>query len=199
MASPELLKRPGRFRMVIVVTGHMTDAQDRATPRFPESEVPRVRRMIGEQLDEWKVADHDLLICGAARGGDLLCATEALRRSATVWALLAKPSAQFERGSVAGSDPAWVEIFRDTLQRAPSWDLSQLGELPTGDKPYAQANRWMLEVAADQSKSSQFAVLAIWDGQEAAGVGGTSDLVAEARARGALVDIIDPRPTKEHQ
>jgi hypothetical protein len=155
-----------------------------------------VRRLVAEQMDEWQVGERDLLICGAARGGDLLCATAALRRGATVWVLLAKPHQQFEEGSVAGADPSWVETFRDTLQRAPSWDLSQFGDLPAGDEPYARTNRWMLEVAAAQSVESPFAVLAIWDGQEAEGTGGSADLVAEARVRGARLEIIDPRPLR---
>jgi hypothetical protein len=177
------------------VTGHMTDAPGRSEPRFPESEVPRVQRLVRQLFDDWDFDWHDLLICGGARGGDLICAVEALHRGATVWVLLAHPAEEFEAISVAGSDSAWVEMFLDTLQRSASWDLSQLGEVPEGDEAYVRANQWMLASAEAQSTTGPPIILAIWDQRDAAGAGGSGDLVADARGRNAHIEVIDPRPS----
>jgi hypothetical protein len=189
-----LLHRVAGFRQVVVVTGHMTDDPGRRQRRFPEYEVPRVRRDVNARLDEWGIAEADLLICGGARGGDLICAAEARRRGSTVWMLLARPESEFEKTSVAGADPAWTDVFRDMLQRCPSWDLSQLGDVPDGDEAYVLANQWMLDVGEVQSTDLPLIVLAIWDGADAAGAGGSGGLVAEARKRAARIEVVDPLP-----
>jgi hypothetical protein len=106
MSPPSILQHPGNFQKVVIVTGHMTDAPDRATPRFPESEVSRVRTEVDAVFRAWHLGLNDLLICGAARGGDLIAATAARSLGATVWALLAQPAEKFVTDSVAGGDPA---------------------------------------------------------------------------------------------
>jgi hypothetical protein len=192
--SPALLHRGGGFRQVVVITGHLTDSPDRPRRRFPESEVPRVRRVVKERYEEWGIGEPDLVICGGARGGDLICASEARRRGATVWLLLARPAAEFEKGSVAGGDPMWIDVFRDMLQRCPSWDLSQLGDVPDGNEVYELTNEWMLDVGEVQATERPLIVLAIWDGADAAGVGGSGGLVAEARQRSSRIEVVDPLP-----
>lgn len=194
MPSPGLLHRAGGFRQVVVVTGHLTDAPDRPQPRFPESAVPRVRRLVEERFDDWGISDPDLVICGGARGGDLICASQARSRGATVWLLLARPATEFEQSSVGGADPAWIEVFRDVLQRCPSWDLSQTGNMPQGDEVYAVANKWMLDVAETQATAVPLIVLAIWDGADPASPGGSAGMVTEASKRGARIEVVDPLP-----
>ncbi len=194
MGSIELLQRPGGFRNVVVVTGHMTDSPARTTARFPESEVARVRECVRSLFVSWGLDDSDLLICGGARGGDLIAAFEAQRLGATVWVLLARPIPQFVLGSVAGADPAWVDEFWRLLQREPSWQLDQVDGGVEGDDVYAATNDWMLDTAIRQSAGSRFGLLAIWDGTDGGGTGGAAQMVEVATARGADVEVVDPRP-----
>jgi hypothetical protein len=177
---------------VVVVTGHLTDAPDRASPRFPESQVDRVRGEIGALFDDWGLDADDLLICGGARGGDLIGASEARARGASVWVLLSRPADEFVDGSVAGADPAWVDRYWWMLQRAPSWELTAVPKYAGREDVYAAANEWMLETALFHSDPQAPNVVAIWDGRDADGVGGTGHMVETARAHGAHVEIIKP-------
>jgi hypothetical protein len=192
MPSPALLHRHAGFRRVVVASGHMTDLPGRRSPRFPESAVPQVRREVGERLDAWGLGADDLLICGGSRGADLVIATEARRRAATVWVLLARPDPSFEADSVAGADPAWTDTFRDMLQRTPSWDATQIGVAADDDDLYARTNTWLLDVATAQQGDEPVHVVAVWDGRSGDGPGGTADLVAQAQRRGMLVDVVRP-------
>ena len=194
MSTAMALDRLTGFRSVVVVTGHMTDGPDRAEPRFPESETGRIGDQIGAPLDKWSISRGDLLICGGARGGDLLGATAALDRGATVWVFLASPPDEFEQSSVAGADPTWVERFWSVLQRAPSWTLQEAGVEATDDDRFAAVNEWMLKDAAFHAEGGQLRVLAVWDGFGAGGTGGTADVVEAARQKGHSVAVIDPRP-----
>jgi hypothetical protein len=193
------LERARGFGKVVVATGHMTDAPDREAPRFPESQVDDVTRRVGEVLERWEVGRGDLLICGGARGGDIIAAEEAGRRGCEVWVLLANPPAEFELHSVDGGAPRWVERFRSLLARSPWWvlDANRLGIDPGADGGapddhlYEVANEWMLEVAEHQAPGS-FRVLAVWDGKAAPGAGGAGHMVEEAVGMGATVEVVDP-------
>lgn len=194
MPSPELLHRWAGFRRIVVVSGHMTDLPAREVPRFPETAVASVRAEVRRRFDTWEIRADDLLICGGARGTDLLCATEAARRSATVWMLLAKADPAFEADSVAGADPSWIDTFRAMLQRTPSWDAAQIGVAADDEQLYARTNTWMLEVAAAQQGDDPAHVLALWDGKRGDGPGGSEDLVTQAERRGMVVEIVRPLP-----
>ncbi len=199
MADPRDLERVRGFRNVVVATGHMTDAPDREAPRFPESQVVAVTRRVGELFERWQLGAGDLLICGGARGGDIIAAEQAAGRGCDVWLLLANPAEQFERHSVDGGAPGWVERFRRLLAAAPSWvlDAPRPAEGSAGsddapdDRVYEDANEWMLRVAERQAPGA-FRVIAVWDGKAAAGVGGAGHLVEEAAAMGAAVEVVDP-------
>ena len=88
---------------------------------------------IEEALRSWKFGSGDLLICGGARGGDLIAATVADRLGATVWILLAEAPDDFERNSVAGSAEHWVDEFRTFVDRVPTLVLAErpAGEITT--------------------------------------------------------------------
>lgn len=190
-SSPVLTLRHG-FSPVVVATGHLTDAPDRPRPRFPEAAVESVEARIGDCLDRWEMGPGGLLICGGARGGDLLAAEAALARGATVWVLLAVPAERFAETSVAGGDDRWLHRFWSLLARVPSWSMAAPAELAGSDEVFAAANEWMLEVAERQAGGQPVHLLAVWDGNEPAGPGGAGDMAARAAARGATIEVIDP-------
>src|SRR5271157_574662 len=73
---------PQSPRKVVLFSGHMIDAPDRAKPRFPPDKEPIAARAIASALADLGVGPPDLCICGGACGGDLLFAEAALARSA---------------------------------------------------------------------------------------------------------------------
>ncbi len=199
MGDPRDLERVRGFGNVVVATGHMTDAPGREAPRFPESQVEEVTRHVGELFARWQLGAGDLLICGGARGGDIIAAEQAAERGCEVWLLLANPPDQFERHSVDGGAPGWVARFRRLLAATPWWvldaprpsdGLAGSDDVPD-DRVYEAANEWMLRVASRQAPGA-FRVIAVWDGKAAAGVGGAGHLVDEAAAMGAVVEVVDP-------
>ena len=65
-------------RNVVLFSGHMIDASDRKTPRFPPEKEPVAAAAIADALAAIGVAKGDLGICGGACGGDLLFAEACL-------------------------------------------------------------------------------------------------------------------------
>jgi hypothetical protein len=199
MGDPRDLARAHGFGKVVVATGHMTDAPDREEPRFPESQVDLVTARVAEVFERWGLAAGDLLICGGARGGDIIAAEQASLLGCDVWLLLANPPDEFERHSVRGGAASWVGRFRHLLTSGRWWVLDA-PELTAGaaddaeapdDRVYEATNEWMLTVAERQAPRS-FLVVAVWDGKAAAGVGGAGHMVEEAAAMGAKVEVVDP-------
>lgn len=191
MDRASALHRIGGFDTVVLATGHMTDLADRSTPRFPESAVPGVEAAIEQTLAEWGVGESALLICGGARGADLIAARVARRRGATVWLLLADEPDQYEIGSVAGAASSWIDEFRGLVHHVPSWVLADRPAAGS-DEVYAATNAWMLSIAQVQAGDRPVHVLAVWDGRPAGGPGGAADVVERARGSGALITTIDP-------
>src|SRR5436853_488579 len=61
---------PARFEQVVVCSGHMIDAPDRRTPRFPPNHAEAVREQIARQLTAWNVNDRALAIWDEKPSGD---------------------------------------------------------------------------------------------------------------------------------
>ena len=69
------LKRPKdnwQPRQVILFSGHMFDAPNRPTPRFPVEQEESAAQKIAEAIDALRAGEEDLALCQAAAGGDLL-------------------------------------------------------------------------------------------------------------------------------
>src|SRR5689334_5955826 len=71
---------PTKMPRVFLFSGHMMDAPDRATPRFPSSLESAVSKAIAAKLAELDAGPDDLGISSAACGGDILFAEAALDR-----------------------------------------------------------------------------------------------------------------------
>jgi hypothetical protein len=61
-------------KKVLLFSGHMIDAPDRPTPRFPPEKEPVAAVAIANTIVEIGAGPGDLAICGGACGGDLLFA-----------------------------------------------------------------------------------------------------------------------------
>ena len=176
---------------VVVESGHMIDAPDRATPRFPPEAERRVTGAVAAVLDGWDVGQGDLVITQAARGADLIVAEQALERGARVQVLLAKEPEGFRNGSVELPGSDWGARFDRVLARAERVDV--LPDDGSGDKPYARTNEWALDRAAEAAGAEVPHALVIWDGEEGDDTGGTAHFVRLARERGLEVTPIAPQ------
>jgi hypothetical protein len=169
----------------------MIDAPDRVEPRFPPEAEPYVAVRVRQQLDAWSIGLDDLVVCGGARGGDLIVAEQALERGAAVALLLAYPPDEFVERSVALPGTDWTERFHTVRSRAAH--VLVRTEIFNGvdtQNAYARVNCWLLDYA--QALGVPVRVIAIWDGQETDTPGGTADFVTQARRRGITPAIVAP-------
>lgn len=184
---------PRAFDQVVLATGHMVDLPGRSSPRFPASDEQAVASAVGEALDGWRVGPGTLLVCGGARGADIIAAEQALARGAEVWLLVPLPDEAFVAASVDVPGSDWAARYRRLRQRCPTWfQADQLPPPGDDEDVFERNNDWCLEVARAQAPPGRLRVLAVWDGAGGDGRGGTAHLVARARRAGATVEVIPP-------
>lgn len=182
-------------RQVFLFSGHMVDAPDRPSPRFPADCEARAASAIDAKLDELGMNHEDLAICGGACGGDILFAEAALRRGCPVHLHLQYRETDFLRASVAFAGPDWVDRFyalRDHSLVSLRIQTDQLGPPPADRNPYERNNLWQLYTALSQG-ASKIRFVALWNGGGGSGPGGTEHMVQQVRAHAGRVYILDTR------
>ena len=175
---------------VVLASGHMTDSAGRSAARFPETSVGRVRKEIARQLQRWNVGADDVLICGGARGADLIAAEEGLALGASIRLCLALPHEEFLSRSVELAGTDWLERFESVESRS---DVRQLDADPRAADIFAVANQWMLDQALALDASDRYALI-VWDGREPDGVGGTAHMASLVASHHLPMYTIDPTP-----
>lgn len=181
--------RPG----VVVVAGHMVDTPDRSTTRFPADQVPRVRSEIDAIMARWDLGGGTTVICGGARGADILAAEAAHARGAKIRLCLALPRAEFRARSVALAGTDWADRFDSLMGTS---QVSVLDAPPQGDggrDVFALTNDWILQSARDLSDGPVHAIV-VWNGERGDGPGGTADFLHKLDFDPAdgTVAVIDP-------
>jgi hypothetical protein len=116
-------------------------------------------------------------ISSLAIGADQLFADLVLRRGGALYAVL--PFERYERSFEAGEDR---ERYQALLKRAVEVEI--LSECTDDEQSYMAAGRRIVD------RSDR--MIAIWDGEKAAGLGGTGDVVEYARSTGKEIIHIDP-------
>ena len=191
-------KTQKRFRKVVLASGHMIDAPDRAEPRFPATKESAVKERVNKQLDNWKIGEGDLAICGGARGADILFAEACAERGAEVWLMLPLPEPAFLEASVRLPDSDWEDRYynlRDRENVKLFYQPERLKSSPKGVSVYARNNLWMINTArvlADDP--ARLYALLVWDEKPTGdGPGGTSDFAERIKKIGGrLAPIINP-------
>jgi len=173
---------------VAAFTGHMVDAPDRPTPRFPPEKVEAVRKAIAEQLRKRKIGYG---FSSAARGSDLLFLEELGKMGGRARVFLPFPREEFKKTSVGYG---WDDRFDKALNAHEVVELS--AQVPQADKQpeaYANCNRKILEEATTKAKAlnEEPLLIAVWNGDSGDGGGGTADVVREWKNEGHEVIIID--------
>lgn len=179
---------------IVAFSGHLPDAPNRESPRFPAGNESEVARAIADVLTRWAIGPGDRCLCGGARGGDLLFAEACLASGAAVELLLALPVEEFITRSVAAPGTEWEERFRAVARQSTlrQLDLSNHND-NTRAHPFAMFNAWLIEEAVALAFPDRPRILVLWDGRPSVfGRPGTGDFVHRAIEDGFLVCVIDP-------
>jgi hypothetical protein len=183
---------------VILFTGHMMDEPGRTPPRFPESVRNQARLAIRAALEQELNRTGGLVVAlaSAANGGDLLFhdVCEELKVPHRVFLPLTPDT--FRNESVSPAGRFWEDRFDQLLARSqPVPHLADKAELPlwlSVRKDYTtwqRANLWLIHEAL-AFEAQNFTLLALWDGVETEGVGGTANMRTVARQCGAALVTI---------
>lgn len=198
---------------ILLFTGHRVDTPDRPTPRFPPRSEARAREMIrgavaAELARSAREADGGTAgappvrgISGAASGGDILFLEVCREMGIPCEVHLALPRDRYVERSVADT-PGWVERFDRLLAVLPVRVLAEDDELPRwirgGGRSEAsiwqRSNLRMLADALDAAHdAAHLTLIALWNGRQGDGPGGTRDMIGIARERGARTVILDAK------
>lgn len=189
---------------VILFTGHRIDPPNRATPRFPASREKQARAMIFEAVskEKEKAQRPVVAVSGGASGGDILFQEICAELNIPRQMYLVLPKNDYIKTSVADGGPEWAERFNRLCEQVKPKILSDSERLPRwlrAKKDYSvwqRSNLWMLHNALYLSQD-HLMLIALWDGASGDGPGGTEDMVARARDRGATVVHLDARKLLE--
>lgn len=198
--SRQLYGRPDVFDecfpipKLVVFSGHMIDAPDRRSPRFPPSKEAEIKELLEKQL---AAMNAGIGFASAASGSDILFLEAMLARGGTIHLVLPWPAEEFVKTSVAvAGDGTWVERFHKVLDRAAS--IRVLGELymPGSATGFEYCNLAMTGLARLFARSLDLEItpLAVWDGYAGA-PGGTGSFVRYWRTHRVPVKVV-PIATK---
>jgi hypothetical protein len=185
-------------RQVLLFSGHMVDAPNRPTPRFPADKVPAAAQRIGEALEGLHASPEDLALTQGACGGDLLFTEACRQRGVKVFWLQPFAEPEFIKASVLNGGADWHRRYlesRAALAVPPRAAPEALGPPPRGrgeNYPYERCNLWLLYGALARG-ADKLRLICLWNGRGGDGSGGTAHLVAEVKRRKGRVDWIDTR------
>ena len=175
---------------VIAFAGHMIDAPDRATPRFPAALESSLRAAIDAELRE---LHQPVVFTSAACGADLIFIEAALAHRAEVNVVLPFARNDFVRTSVAIGGENWIGRFDGALKRVTrvimATDENHLGD----DILFEHAAR--LVEGLSQLRATQLetapSMLCVLDASSGTDVGGTRATYERWRKTGGMARVID--------
>jgi tetratricopeptide (TPR) repeat protein len=213
---------PQRKR-VLLFAGHMIDAPDRKTPRFPADREAVAREKIKESIVKEMNTGAGVACgyAGGANGGDMLFQEVCAELGIPTRLYLAMPPQEYVKNSVRKAGPQWVERFWKVYnehkvddEQDPRKQVRVLSDATDVNDPseylpawlrtkqdygiWQRNNLWMLFNALDESCDPEsddpnLTLIALWDGQEGDGPGGTGDLVNKVEDMGARSDVLNTK------
>jgi hypothetical protein len=193
---------PFEPRQVFLFSGHMMDAPDRPTPRFPAEKELIVVEKIAAALDALNAGPGDLALTQGASGGDILFLEACRERGVRLHLLLPLEEPEFIERSILPSvnGEKWRERFyalKSGLIDAPRIMPVELGPLPrsgSGEEanPFERCNIWLLSTALAWG-IDKVRFICLWNGGGGDGPGGTAHMYNEVKRRTGRVTWIDPR------
>jgi len=190
-----VLGTSAQIQGILLFTGHMIDAPERKLPRFPASKTAVAKAAIADTVRDHCVPgrEHMLGIASGASGGDILFHEVCAELGIDTRVFLALPAAQFVEHSVAPAGPDWVRRFYATVHSKPTYVLDAALAASTGGcNMWQQTNLWMLREAV-RFGSEKVLLIALWDGEQGDGPGGTGDLIARSTREGVTAIALDTK------
>lgn len=197
-AVPDCATENWQPRQVLLFSGHMIDAPDRPTPRFPAAMELQAAQKIAEVLRQLAAGPDDLALTQGACGGDLMFSEACLQRGVKLFWLQPFAEPKFIRASVLGCGTDWLRRYRKSraaLAAPPRAAPEALGPPPHGsrkDYPYERCNRWLLYTALVHGMN-KVSFICLWNGAGGEGTGGTSHMIEEVKRRDGRIYWIDTR------
>lgn len=185
-------------RQVFLFSGHLIDAPDRPTPRFPPEKETGAAREIAAALDRDGAGPDDLALTQGACGGDLLFTEACQQRGVQVHWMQPFREPDFIRKSVVRCGETWRRRYLDARTRLAGPIRSatdELGPPPPGSEPgypYERCNLWLLYTALAWGLD-KVRFICLWNGEGGDGPGGTAHLYNEVKNRTGRVTWIDTR------
>jgi hypothetical protein len=185
-------------RQVLLFSGHMIDAPDRPSERFPAALEASAAAEIDAALGRLGASPADIGFTQGACGGDLLFAEACISRGIPLTLLLPLAETEFVRQSVAFAGAHWVDRFH-AVKADPGTRLfdmaTVLGPTPADQNVFERANRWLLESALAFGRE-KLRVITLWDGRGGDGPGGTRHMLDEVRRGGGRIVHLRPQDLK---
>jgi hypothetical protein len=174
--------------MIVAFAGRRVDSPNASQPRFPPTNVSRVRERIRARLAGFGATT---LVSAAACGADLLALDVAGELGMRRVIILPWSEAQFRRRSVVDRGAEWGELFDRIVGEVAARDLRVLGRRKDDDTAYTATNEAILDAATAIARRSRGHedVLAIvaWNGEARGPNDVTKAFIASARDRGMQV------------
>lgn len=190
LQKPESQCQP---RQVLLFSGHMIDAPDRATPRFPADKAGIAAQKIAETLAQLGAGPEDLALTQGACGGDILFAEACLQRGVKLKLLQPFEEAVFIEKSVLPGGESWRDRYyalkpQSEIKAAPI----ELGVPPKSANPYERCNLWLLDTALAYG-IEKVRFICLWNGEGDDAPGGTAHMYQEVNEKTGQVVWLDTR------
>lgn len=170
------------FRVRVGVTGHRRIPDDPALAEQVRRALERIRG-----LAPGRTPLRLAIVSPLAEGADQLVAEIVLEED---------PEASLE-ALLPLSEPEYLRRFEDEESRPAFRELASRASSVTGPGPNPSTPERAYERVGRNVVDSSDVVLALWDGQDTRGPGGTASIVAYARKRGVPLLWIDTKPPFE--
>ncbi len=175
---------------VVVASGHMFDRANRKNPRFPRALEERIRKEISSRLEG---LGAQVGFCSLACGTDMIFSEAILQRGGEINIVLPFPKDDFKVSSVNFlGDPEMDADFEGILENAATVTTLNESGTPEQGAVYEYCNQTLVGLALLKAQFLGVEVipLAIWDGKEGDGRGGTRDFIAHWELHKIPVEII---------
>jgi len=174
--------------MIVAFAGRRVDAPNADRPRFPSTNIPKVRERIRAELAGF---GGTTLVSSAACGADLIALDAAGELGMRRVIVLPWSEAQFRKASVVDRGAEWGELFDRIVGEVEARDLRVLEQSEDEDTAYVATNEAILDAAAAIARrsSGHDDVLAIvaWNGEPRGPHDVTKAFIKAARDRGIQV------------
>jgi hypothetical protein len=186
---------------VLLFTGHLLDKINRESARFPYRLIREVKQIIEEEVDRLlQKTVPGMAVSSLAAGGDMLFASEVLRRNIPLAVFLPFEKERFLSDSVKylkdipTEDPKeWEDHFHENIARAKTVIVTHSDGLKS-EEAYAACNKAMLTFALGltENKPSHILALALIKYPNEIKAGGAADFVNQLESIGVDVKKIWP-------